>query len=519
MLREQNLYIYRAGYGASSEKQALSNFLDTLRKSEIPATQLNLAAMYARSDQFEILHPVFTVHALRFRLPNSICSPNELSQNAPVNRQCDSAATEAPDVDLLATTKQRAFYRIILNEQLPTEQFLLDPPFADESGTTYAYQFWKMGLEPFSTETWIRAHLSFYKPNELKEIFTHLNIKNPAFEIIAQLTESEIKAMVEAAPVVLTNHFLLLKNEDRLGFSPLSYFVYDLGAVRSKLKGQEYDLLPSSPGLFCAERIGNACWTYNAKATMAYIYRYALGVLLFAVFILTVLVALYINYAVDKNKRQKSIRTSLQVLSHEFRTPVSSMLLLLDELARGSHKLSDHDQDLITKLGSETFRLQRIVEMSRSYLEVHTEQQRRDITVIPSLNNWLEDFVEEIDPTLSMIPLVVDHPLHTNAYWLKFALSNLTQNAFHHGKHPVIIRASDEGGSLCISVEDQGKCEFNSLKVMSQAFIKSRSSHGMGLGLEITRTIIRDWGGTLTYKANPTTFSIVLPQSAKLQIS
>ncbi|MCM2282496.1 MAG: ATP-binding protein, partial [Bdellovibrionaceae bacterium] len=91
-----------------------------------------------------------------------------------------------------------------------------------------------------------------------------------------------------------------------------------------------------------------------------------------------------------------------------------------------------------------------------------------------------------------------------------FVLNNLVQNAFAHGQAPVRIRLSESGEKIRITVEDQGSCEFDSIKTMSEAFVKSQKSQGMGLGLNIASTILAEWGSRLEFKPHPTSFAIVL---------
>jgi C4-dicarboxylate-specific signal transduction histidine kinase len=104
--------------------------------------------------------------------------------------------------------------------------------------------------------------------------------------------------------------------------------------------------------------------------------------------------------------------------------------------------------------------------------------------------------------------LANDRSIRADVFWLRFALANLVQNAFAHGCEPVRIRLSVHNDQVMIAVEDEGVCEFTSIKDMTKPFQKSSSSEGMGLGLNITETIVRDWGGTLSYNASPTSFTI-----------
>lgn len=63
---------------------------------------------------------------------------------------------------------------------------------------------------------------------------------------------------------------------------------------------------------------------------------------------------------------------SLQLLSHEFRTPVATQLLVLDQMKNFLNSSELNKRRLIEDLiiiESESYRLQRIIEVTRVYLQ------------------------------------------------------------------------------------------------------------------------------------------------------
>lgn len=199
---------------------------------------------------------------------------------------------------------------------------------------------------------------------------------------------------------------------------------------------------------------------------------------------------------------------ALQVLSHEFRTPVSAMLLLIDQLTQSQDRLSIADQDLLIRLSTEVFRLQRIIEVSKTYLQAEGRRIQLNCTEIASINAWISDYISESTLRIQCEFLKEDRKIVTDPFWLKFVLSTLIQNAFAHGKEPVFIRLKHQKEKLFIAVEDQGECEFGSLNQMSDAFVKSSRSRGMGLGLNIAKFIVDELGSEIQFSKRPTSFAI-----------
>jgi signal transduction histidine kinase len=118
------------------------------------------------------------------------------------------------------------------------------------------------------------------------------------------------------------------------------------------------------------------------------------------------------------------------------------------------------------------------------------------------------DFVEGWKRPLRCEPLAQDRSLRADPFWLKFVLSNLVQNAFDHGAEPVIIRLSAKRDKIQIAVEDRGRCEFGSFQEMSDPFVKDARSQGMGLGLNIVRFVVEQWGAAIRFSSAPTSFTL-----------
>jgi signal transduction histidine kinase len=93
-------------------------------------------------------------------------------------------------------------------------------------------------------------------------------------------------------------------------------------------------------------------------------------------------------------------------------------------------------------------------------------------------------------------------------YWLSVCIRNLVDNALEHGRPPVVVRVRADAKAVRCSVTDAGRPAFASLQELARPFAKSGSSRGLGLGLTITRHTIRAMGGELTFRPDPSTFTL-----------
>lgn len=487
------------------DQRQVENLLQQFQKERSPIMNLNLTGLYGSHNRFQILHPILNLDQVQLGDLAKVCDSSPPS--ARVNNSCDGVQP-----DSLVESK-REWLKHAMNEQteLP-ESFLTMPPLVDPQGYSYAYYLIKQAKGPYNQRNWILEHLSYFKLSELREILKTYHIESPQYKLIASLSDIETESVVRGINPVVTQNYLLMKDQRHLGFSPLNYWVYDLKSLRGLLSQNDLELVPSQDTEVCLSSLGAYCITYNSKHFIRYIHRYLkvsmaiLGVLFFLG------LAFYLKSIYEHSAQEQRRRLSLQILAHEFRTPVSSMLLLLEPLQKVIPSLNTSDQDTLARLSSEVYRLQRIIEVSKTYLQADFGGIAFREQKIESINAWMSDLVSEFEASIELEPLLQDQSVMVDPFWLKILVVNLVQNAIHHGKAPILITLWIKNRRLQITVKDQGHCEYQSLEQMSAAFVRGPRSQGMGLGLNITKLVVGEWGGDLKYSSKPTEFTLSLAE-------
>lgn len=491
---QKNLFLFQ-----SYEEHEIQSFLKDFKKSHEPIGEINLAEMYGQIGQRELLHPIFN-SKMFYLVQCENCANPQLRFDEDI---------QAHD---LKVNKRKTLGDVLYNSKPLPVDFFNKPPFVDQNGMSFAYLISIYGGISARDKKWVEQHLSFFRASELSEVLKKYQINEPSFSILSKLNENEIESVVKGENFVLTNDYVLFRNQSRLGFSPLSYWVYNIKDFVSSLKLGKYDVSQVQSNIRCLSTIGNSCWSYNSQQTQSYLYKYS-KILIFCfglmIFIFLVFQAKSIY---EKNKAELKHQLTLQVLSHEFRTPVSSMMLMLEDLRQRSQHWRVEDQDILIRMSSENYQLQRIIEVSKTYLQTKNHRIHFKKVEISSVNSWISDFISESKLPIRYDFLKEDQKIIMDPFWLKFILSNLVQNAFLHGKPPVFIKINIQKNRLSIAVEDQGICEFDHFKQMTETFVKNSQSQGMGLGLGMVQSIVRELGGKMTFTQKPTTFTLVLPQ-------
>jgi len=485
--------------------------------------EINFSELYGRKGQFQVLHPILDRTKWSVLNSKNACNDvtvmnkashlsfNEGSLESFRSLECSREVNQNSPTDRI---KNEILYHFINGDSLLPDNFITMKPLVDRWGKSYAHRLSQSGVFPYNTAEWVTQNLSFFKLSELSEVMELHKITNSPYNYISLLSDLEIVEIIKGAPLVITKNYLYIKNQSRLGFSPLSYWVFDFNDWKKFLKDQKYELSIFKKGSMCLEVVGNSCWTFNSNHAMSYLYQYALVIFILVMGIGLVFLLIYFKYQREKSKEEQKKKLALQVLSHEFRTPVSSMLLMLEQLVPIQKSMNIENQDLMTRLSSEVFRLQRIIEISKNYLQTQGHEIHFNPVLIPSINQWVCEFIESyVEEGIVCEYLITDISIQVDAFWLRFILSSLIQNSFHHGKKPVILRLNSSEKSLVFSIEDQGQCEFKTLAEMTNPFVKRRGSNGMGLGLNIIQFIVDELKAQLSFDSHPTRFNLVIKSS------
>jgi len=219
-------------------------------------------------------------------------------------------------------------------------------------------------------------------------------------------------------------------------------------------------------------------------------------------------------------------------VSHEFRTPLTSIRQLTELLAAGRVENSDKVGAYYRILEKETARLQRLVEglLDFGRMEAGAHPYRPEkLNCKELLDGIVTAFREENDLTADTLSLEINGTPHV---WIdKEAMTrtiwNLLDNAVKYSPETleIEVKVQLEGNNVCLSIADHGvgiptdeQAEIFSKFVRGSA-AGMTNAKGTGMGLTMARKIIEDQGGSINVRNNPgggSVFTIILA-SAEMQ--
>lgn len=229
----------------------------------------------------------------------------------------------------------------------------------------------------------------------------------------------------------------------------------------------------------------------------------------------------------QKNEREKSIQlynTLLNSLSHELRTPISTIVGAIDTLNSSESKLSKETQSILhDEIETASLRLNRQVEnlLSMSRLEAGMLKPKLDWCDVNELifniiNNIQTEAIHhriQFEPQDEMPLCKTDHG------FLEQIIGNLVFNAIHHTPENSLIKlnAKCQDGFCHIEISDNGLgFPTHELTLVFDKFYRLNpgKTGGIGLGLSIVKGFTEALNGKINLengKNGGAKFTVVLP--------
>jgi len=218
----------------------------------------------------------------------------------------------------------------------------------------------------------------------------------------------------------------------------------------------------------------------------------------------------------------------VSAVSHEFRTPLTSMLHLTDSLDRGIVSDEARRRQYYSALAHETTRLHRLVESLLNFGRMEAgafEYRFEPVDLAVLAGDVVAEFRKEFAASGHRFELHAEDglpPLRVDREALSRALWNLLDNALKYspGRPAIWVDLAREGKRVALRVRDQGpgipveeqKEIFN--KFVRGAAARASSVKGTGVGLAMVRHTVRAHGGEVRVESRPgegSTFTILLP--------
>ncbi len=220
-------------------------------------------------------------------------------------------------------------------------------------------------------------------------------------------------------------------------------------------------------------------------------------------------------------KDKLNLKDSLQDISHQLKTPLTSINILLDNIIDDPEMNIETRQEFIKQIKREisniTFLVQSILKLSK--FESNTlDFMREDV----SIDRLIDETIKNVSNLCDLKSVAVEvknsckDKINCDFRWQVEALTNILKNAVEYSDNgnKVIIECEDNNLYTQIKIKDFGKGMDNEdiLNIFKRFYKgKNASKDSIGIGLALSKTIIETDNGMITVDSEKnygTTFTI-----------
>lgn len=231
---------------------------------------------------------------------------------------------------------------------------------------------------------------------------------------------------------------------------------------------------------------------------------------------------------IQKAKIEQANRQVMTSLSHDVKTPLTSLIGYLDAIQSGLVNNDEKDSYMEIAQGK-AYDLKEYVDTLFEWFKLNSNERQfifKSVDINELTRSVVIDWIPQFEKrNISYEIIVADGelylPLDASAYTR--VVSNLIQNAIlHSGGSLIIIRVAAEDNAAAFSVTDNGKgipreaVPYIFDRLYKQD--KARGTKGSGLGLAIVQELVKAHGGKTDITSTPyteTTFTVYLPFNAQ----
>lgn len=216
--------------------------------------------------------------------------------------------------------------------------------------------------------------------------------------------------------------------------------------------------------------------------------------------------------AENSSKDKLNLKKSLEDISHQLKTPLTSILVMLDNIIEDSNMEEKIRNDFIVDIKRNVlninFLVQSLLKLSKFDANtVHFVKQENDLKTI------VEESIKNVSTLCDLRNINIKLNIKENSKiicddkWQIEALTNIIKNAIEHSKNNsnIIINIENNNVYSMIEVIDFGEgIAKKDIKHIFERFYrcKNTKTDSIGIGLALAKTIIEEDKGTISVESN-----------------
>ena len=216
--------------------------------------------------------------------------------------------------------------------------------------------------------------------------------------------------------------------------------------------------------------------------------------------------------AENEHKDKKELKQTLEDISHQLKTPLTSILIILDNLIDHPQMTEVKKQEFIRDIKREVHNMNFLVQnlLKLSQFEVNTIHFNKAPV---KLNKLVQESIQKVNTLCDLKNITIkvegakEIQMVCDFHWQVQALSNILKNAIEYSQEKSKIKVSYEQNKVYtkIVIEDTGKgISKKDLPHIFERFYKGTkaTADSVGIGLALAKRIIEEDNGTIEVASN-----------------
>ena len=224
--------------------------------------------------------------------------------------------------------------------------------------------------------------------------------------------------------------------------------------------------------------------------------------------------------AENSNKDKMNLKKSLEDISHQLKTPLTSILVMLDNIIEDADMdesiRNDFIRDIKRNVININFLVQALLKLSKFDANtVHFIKQEND------LQNIVKESIKNVSTLCDLRNINIEMNIKENSKiicdskWQIEAITNILKNAIDHSKDGSMVTINIENNNVYSVIEIIDSGDGISKKDISHIFERfykgeNATSDSIGIGLALAKNIVEEDNGNISVKSTKTgtTFTI-----------
>ena len=218
-------------------------------------------------------------------------------------------------------------------------------------------------------------------------------------------------------------------------------------------------------------------------------------------------------------KDKKELKKSIDDISHQLKTPLTSILINIDNITDNQNISNEKKEEFIKEIKRETYNIKSLVEtlLKLSKFDVNTiEFNNKDIY----LDELLTKSIQKVSALADLKNIKINNnstkeTINCDMNWQIEAISNIIKNGVGHSEENSKIDIKTEKNNIYTKIEITNygnKIDEKDQKHIFERFYKGKNSKedSVGIGLSLAKTIIEKDNGRILIESNDEKTSFII---------